>query len=186
RHCCSRFGPCEPWCALFATWAWQRAGIPIGRLPFTGWIYDWAASNTYVLGRKATPKPGDVVLFGTGPGSVHSSVHMGVVEDVYPRWIVTIEGDAARRVLRLAVPLDRPTRIGEPGPIYAFASPLPRPGPYRSRPRAEASRLTGPKLRAVIAGQDSASGLTPTDIRLQATIRALRAFQHMPYRAPGL
>lgn len=181
-HFCSRFGPCEPWCALFATWAWQRAGIPIGRLAFTGWIYDWAASNTYVLGRKATPKPGDAVLFGTGPASVHSSVHMGIVEDVYPGCLVTLEGDAAHRVLRLVVPLDHPTRIGEPGPIYAYASPLPRAGALRARPRAAVNRLRAPQLTAPAR----ASRLTPTDIRLHATIRSLRAFQHMPYRAPGV
>lgn len=185
-HFCSRFGPCEPWCALFATWAWQRAGIPIGRLAFTGWIYDWAARNTYVLGRKATPKPGDAILFGTGPASVHSSVHMGIVEDVYPGYLVTLEGDSAHRVLRLVVPLDRPTRIGEPGPIYAYASPLPRAGASASRAPRPAPRLSGGQLRAAIAGQDSAAGLTPTDLRLQATIRSLRAFQHMPYRAPGV
>jgi hypothetical protein len=183
-HFCNRFGPCEAWCSLFATWAWQKAGIGIGRLAFTGWMYDWAALNTYVLRPGATPKPGDAVLFGTGPASVHSSVHAGIVEDVYPGYLVTIEGDSAHRVLRLVVPVDRPTRIGEPGPIYAYASPL--ADGIGSRARAPARRLTGAQLRAAIAGQDSASGLTPTDIRLRATIRSLRAFQHMPYRAPGL
>ena len=181
-HFCSRFGPCEPWCALFATWAWQRAGVPIGRLAFTGWIYNWAASNTYVLGRKATAKPGDAVLFGTGPASVRSSVHMGIVEDVYPGWIVTLEGDSAHSVLRLVVPTAHPKTIGEPARIYAYASPLPRAGAARLRPRAAANRLRAPELAAAAR----ASRLTPTDIRLQATIRSLRAFQHMPYRAPGV
>jgi CHAP domain len=185
-HFCNRFGPCEVWCSLFATWAWQQAGIGIGRLPFTGSIYDWAALNTYVLRHEATPQPGDAALFGTGPASVHSSLHVGIVEDVYPGYIVTVEGDAAHRVLRFVVPVKHPKRVGEAGPIYAYASPLPGAGTSRSHARASAASLSGARLRAAIAGQDSAGGLTPTDLRLRTTIRSLRAFQHMPYRAPGL
>ena len=33
---CNPYGPCEEWCALFATWAWEQAGIPIPRYAFTG------------------------------------------------------------------------------------------------------------------------------------------------------
>ena len=64
---CNPYGPCEEWCALFATWVWQHAGVPIPSYPFTGSIYDWAASNTGVLPPTAAPSPGDAVLYGTGP-----------------------------------------------------------------------------------------------------------------------
>jgi hypothetical protein len=188
-HFCNRFGPCEPWCSLFATWAWQGAGIGVGRLAFTGWMYDWAAANTYVLRPDATPQPGDAVLFGSGPASVQSSLHVGIVEDVYPGYLVTVEGDAAHRVLRMVVPVDDATQAGEAGPIYAYASPLPGRGRGRSHApvaRPAAAQLGGARLREAIDAQDHASGPTPTDLRLRATIRSLRAFQHMPYRAPGL
>ena len=33
---CNPYGPCEEWCALFATWVWQQAGVPIPSYPFTG------------------------------------------------------------------------------------------------------------------------------------------------------
>ena len=42
---CNPYGPCEQWCALFATWAWEQAGIPIPRYAFTGDIWGWAAAH---------------------------------------------------------------------------------------------------------------------------------------------
>ena len=36
---CNPYGPCEEWCALFATWVWRQAGIPIPSYAFTGDIY---------------------------------------------------------------------------------------------------------------------------------------------------
>ena len=42
---CNPYGPCEEWCALFATWAWEQAGIPIPRYAFTGDIWGWAAAH---------------------------------------------------------------------------------------------------------------------------------------------
>ena len=41
---CNPYGPCEQWCALFATWAWEQAGIPIPRYAFTGDMDGWAAA----------------------------------------------------------------------------------------------------------------------------------------------
>ncbi len=46
---CNPYGPCEEWCALFATWVWEQAGVPIPSYPFTGSIYNWAAAHTAVL-----------------------------------------------------------------------------------------------------------------------------------------
>ena len=64
---CNPYGPCEEWCALFATWAWRQAGIPIPSYAFTGDIYHWAAAHGALLPPTATPEPGDAVLYGTGP-----------------------------------------------------------------------------------------------------------------------
>jgi hypothetical protein len=92
---CNPYGPCEEWCALFATWVWATAGVPIPSYPFTGSIFDWAATHTGVLPANGTPVPGDAVLYGTGPASTATSLHVGLVMQVWPDGaIVTIEGDA--------------------------------------------------------------------------------------------
>ena len=125
---CNPYGPCEEWCALFATWVWQRAGIPIPSYPFTGSIYGWAAAHTGVLPPTAAPVPGDAVLYGTGPYSTATSVHVGLVVQIWPDGaIVTIEGDAGPAPSgSLAVvingpylPLHSATYNGVP--VYAFA-----------------------------------------------------------------
>ncbi len=187
---CTKYGPCEEWCSLFSTWAWRGAGIPIGSFPFTGSVYYWAAANTYVLRPSARPRPGDSVLFGTGPGSVGTSLHIGIVEGVYPGYLVTIEGDSRHGVRRFVVPIHHPQAVGEPGGIYAYASPVPRvrassagAGAARARTSSPGERTLGPaQLRRALAYQARARRLSPGDRRLNHTIALLRAFQHMPYR----
>ncbi len=127
---CNPYGPCEEWCALFATWVWERAGVPIPSYPFTGNIYTWAAAHTGVLPPTATPLPGDAVLYGTGPYSTATSVHVGVVVQVWPDGaVVTVEGDAGPAPTgSLAVVVNGPylpsQSVSYNGvPIYAFAQP---------------------------------------------------------------
>ncbi len=194
---CTKYGPCEEWCSLFSTWAWRGAGIPIGSFAFTGSVFYWAGANTYVLGRSAQPRPGDTVLFGTGPASVGTSLHIGIVEAAYPGYLVTIEGDSRHGVRRYVVPIRHPQAVGEPGGIYAYASPVPRAraasagaSAARGKPARSAS-AGGPtwsrtQLRRAVARQAAASEPTPGDRRLDRAIASLRAFQHMPYRDGGV
>jgi hypothetical protein len=92
---CNPYGPCEQWCALFATWVWRRAGVPIPSYPFVGDVYTWAAQNTRALSPNSRPAPGDLVLYGTGPWNVDTAVHIGVVAQVWPDGAIdTVEGDA--------------------------------------------------------------------------------------------
>src|SRR5947209_474999 len=121
---CTIFGPCEEWCSLFVTWVWRHAGVPVPSLAFTGYLYDWARSAASVRGRRSVPRPGDAVLFGSGPSSVSTSLHVGIVEAAYPGYLVTIEGDSLHGVRRFVVPVRTPQRVGEPGPIYGYASPV--------------------------------------------------------------
>jgi len=125
---CNPYGPCEEWCALFATWVWQRAGVPIPSYPFTGSIYEWAATHTGVLPPTATPVPGDAVLYGTGPYSTATSVHVGLVVQVWPDGaVVTVEGDAGPAPSgSLAVVINGPYLPAQSTsyngvPVYAFA-----------------------------------------------------------------
>jgi hypothetical protein len=125
---CNAYGPCEEWCALFATWVWERAGVPIPSFPFTGSIYSWAAGHTGVLPPTAAPVPGDAVLYGTGPSSTSTSVHVGLIMQRWPDGaIVTIEGDAGPAPSgSLAVVINGPylpsqSTASNGVPIYAFA-----------------------------------------------------------------
>ncbi len=127
---CNPYGPCEEWCSLFATWIWEQAGVPIPSYPFTGNIYDWAAANTGVLPPWAAPAPGDAVLYGTGPGSTATSLHVGIVVQTWPDGaIVTVEGDAGPApVGSLAVIINGPYQPSQSAiyngmPIYAYAVP---------------------------------------------------------------
>jgi hypothetical protein len=127
---CNPYGPCEEWCALFATWAWRQAGIPIPSYAFVGYISSWAASHGALLPPTATPDPGDAVLYGTGPQNVYTAVHVGIVTQVWPDGAIdTVDGDSGPgRDGWLSVTINGPylpsdsleyNGVG----IYAFAQP---------------------------------------------------------------
>ena len=92
---CNPYGPCEEWCALFATWAWQQVGIPIPSYGFTGSMYEWAGTYGALLPPTATPAVGDAVLYGTGPQNADTSVHVAVITQEWPDGaLVTVDGDS--------------------------------------------------------------------------------------------
>jgi hypothetical protein len=123
---CTRYGPCEEWCALFVAWVWQHAGVEMaggtGPYAYSGTFYGWVAEHGgRDLGPKATPVPGDAVIYGWGP---RESEHVGIVEAVYGEEIVTIEGNFADRVERVGPFLPWLAQgEGEPGPVWAYAEP---------------------------------------------------------------
>jgi hypothetical protein len=127
---CNLYGPCEEWCALFATWVWNQQGIAIPRFAFTGDVYEWGAARGLALGPGQVPAAGDFALFGTGPSSLATSTHMGIVAQVWPDGaIISIEGDAGPEPNdTLAViengpylPADSVQFNGDP--IYAYVQP---------------------------------------------------------------
>jgi hypothetical protein len=127
---CNPYGPCEPWCSLFATWAWEAGGVPIPRYAFTGDMYTWASQHGGVFPPWAWPVRGSAVLYGTGPWSVATSVHVGIVAQVWPDGaIATVEGDAGPGppgrfnviINGPFLPSQSPAYNGFP--IYAFAVP---------------------------------------------------------------
>lgn len=127
---CNPYGPCEEWCALFATWVWETAGIPVPRYSFVGDVYDWARAHTRVNPARDRPFPGDLVLYGTGPQNVHTSPHIGVVAQVWPDGeIDTIEGDAGpgpggwTSVVVNGPYLPAQSYFANGMPIYGFALP---------------------------------------------------------------
>jgi len=93
----------EPWCADFVSWAWRRAGVPIGfggrgsdYVPeLSAWAlvtrrWKWARSGY-------RPKAGDLVVYNT---SVSQRGHIGLVARTRNGKIHTIEGNYQDRVSR--------------------------------------------------------------------------------------
>jgi hypothetical protein len=99
----NKWGPTgQPWCSYFATSMWRSAGVNIPKYGFTGDVYKWGERNHLAYDRGAIAhqaKPGDTILFGTGP-SWAGSEHIGIIEKVEGNKITTIEGNANDQVER--------------------------------------------------------------------------------------
>jgi cell wall-associated NlpC family hydrolase len=97
------YGPTTYWCSSFATAMWRRAGVDIPVLPFTGDVYRWGQRHGKAYGNgdlKQNVRPGDVLLFGTGPQSPATSKHIGIVEKVDGDTVTLIEGNSGDQVRR--------------------------------------------------------------------------------------
>ncbi|MDA8278795.1 MAG: CHAP domain-containing protein [Actinomycetota bacterium] len=92
---CNPYGPCEEWCALFTAWTWNQNGVPLTSDGFTGDLYNEIENNYSVLPESDQPAAGDVVFYGTGPQNTSTSVHAGIVIQVWPDGaLTTVEGDS--------------------------------------------------------------------------------------------
>lgn len=101
----NKYGPQGYWCSNFATWVWQKSGVDIGILPFTGDVYEWGRQHGLAYHSLEKARPGDVLLFGTGPQSPSTSTHIGIVESVHGNQVTLIEGNSADQVRRVTHPL---------------------------------------------------------------------------------
>lgn len=87
-----------PWCATFVSWAAGQAGAPIGERG-QGYaavedIEAWGRRTGRLLSAEATPRPGDIILYG--------GRHVGIVESVGPgERVTTVEGNHSHRVERV-------------------------------------------------------------------------------------
>jgi len=110
----NKYGPKGYWCSNFATWVWQKSGVDIGILPFTGDVYGWGRDHGLAYGKNSLDeaKPGDVLLFGTGPQSPQTSTHIGIVESVHGNQVTLIEGNSADKVQRVTHTLSSSTFYG--------------------------------------------------------------------------
>jgi peptidoglycan DL-endopeptidase CwlO len=88
------FGPTAPWCSSFATAMWRKAGVDIPLYPFTGDVFHWGQRNGHAYHDLSHVRPGDVLLFGTGPQSPSTSTHIGIVEKVEHGQVTLIEGNS--------------------------------------------------------------------------------------------
>jgi hypothetical protein len=78
----------EEWCADFAAWAWQNAGLHVtygyGPEEINGAavsFYDWARANGqwHAATSRYVAAPGDVAVYGLSLGAVPSAVHVAIV-----------------------------------------------------------------------------------------------------------
>ena len=83
-----------PWCGTFVAWCYNEAGkyrkvSPVNRFGSLGYVPSYSRYanryNKWINKKKA--KAGDIIVFGWNR-------HVGLVEGVYGKYIVTIEGNA--------------------------------------------------------------------------------------------
>jgi hypothetical protein len=83
----------EEWCADFAAWAWQRAGVPFtygyGPDEINGAavsFYEWAVANGawHPATSGYVAAPGDVAVYGLSLGADPSAAHVAIVTDDPP------------------------------------------------------------------------------------------------------
>lgn len=118
----------EPWCAIFVWWVETQAGVA---LPIkTAGVYALMAAFKAQGAFFSNPQPGDVVLYNFGAG------HCGLVEQVSPTTITTIEGntgiasnDNGGEVMRRVRPLN--------SSIFGYGRPNYSPGPVVPTPIQE-------------------------------------------------
>ncbi|WP_372672861.1 CHAP domain-containing protein [Amycolatopsis kentuckyensis] len=108
------YGPTAAWCSSFATAMWRKAGVKIPVLPFSGDVYHWGERNGHAYGKNALheAKPGDVLIFGTGPQNTSTSTHIGIVEKVDGNRVTMIEGNSGDAVRRNTHTLSASTFYG--------------------------------------------------------------------------
>ncbi|WP_103349000.1 CHAP domain-containing protein [Amycolatopsis sp. CA-128772] len=108
------YGPTAAWCSSFATAMWRKAGVKIPVLPFSGDVFHWGQRNGHAYGKQSLheARPGDVLIFGTGPQSTATSTHIGIVEKVEGNRVTMIEGNSGDAVRRNTHTLSASTFYG--------------------------------------------------------------------------
>lgn len=97
----------EPWCADFVSWAWRRAGQPIGfggqGSDYVPELVAWARLSHRWRAARLTyrPMPGDLVVY-TQSGQRYG--HVGIVVRVKGGRMATVEGNYRDQVSRRFLP----------------------------------------------------------------------------------
>ena len=109
-----KYGPSTYWCSLYTTWVWRKSGVKIPQYAFTGDVYKWGQRNHTAFDKNhlKDAKPGDVLLFGSGPENANTSKHIAIVESVEGNTVHTIEGNSGNQVQRQTHTLSSSTFYG--------------------------------------------------------------------------
>jgi hypothetical protein len=109
-----------PWCAYFASWAANQAGIPLGEagqgFGAVSAVADWGKrTGRFFEPGTQTPQPGDLIIWG--------GEHIGIVESVGADGSInTIEGNSSNAVSRRTYGPDGGGATGFVRPGEAVAS----------------------------------------------------------------
>jgi len=104
KNNCNPYGGCMPWCSLYATWAWNKAGDAIPKFSFTGDLYSWGLKHNRAHNGVDGVGPGDLVLYGTGPQNTKTSTHVDIVIEVLPNSkLRVIGGNVKNKVVERTV-----------------------------------------------------------------------------------
>jgi hypothetical protein len=102
---CSNGDLSEEWCADFAAWVWQKAGVPIAYQYINGDLnssaasfYEWgeAKGTWHPVGSGYVPQPGDVAVYGLDTADLiaaHVAVVIGYVRGQQGPIAVNGDGD---------------------------------------------------------------------------------------------
>ena len=85
-----------PWCAMFVSWVFDRAGQEMPGLPTASCSV--IVSNNRGTSRSVSirdAKPGDVILFDWNPSAGDGADHVGIVEKNCGSYVQTIEGNTS-------------------------------------------------------------------------------------------
>jgi hypothetical protein len=93
----------EQWCADFAAWVWQKAGVPVTYAYLNGDLnsssasfYEWGLRHGtwHAVGSGYVPQPGDVAVYGLDPETLVAA-HVAVVigSDPGDRGPIAVNGD---------------------------------------------------------------------------------------------
>jgi hypothetical protein len=110
----------EPWCADFVSWAWRRAGVPLGfgglGSDYVPELVAWARlTRKWHWARDGyTPRTGDLIVYSSG-GSRRG--HIGLVVKVGGGRVHTVEGNLRDRVMRRSVKGWAPMVTGYISPV---------------------------------------------------------------------
>ena len=133
----------NPWCAMFVSWCFFQAGLPLPASTEKGFAYTPSGANWFKKNgkwRDSSPQKGDVVFFDFPGDNVNRISHVGIVESVNADGSInTIEGNTDERGGRTGGKVMRRVRkvgiVGYGVPDYAAQSeqepvpPTPEPAP---------------------------------------------------------
>jgi hypothetical protein len=119
----------SPWCAYFASWVWQQAGVGNSVMGHCGngtasTIQTWAARNREYRPLSSGARIGDLILFGSPNNCRHVAIVVNVRSDGFVQLIGGNEsggyGNGGVRFTNWT----NPASIMRSGPAYGYASPL--------------------------------------------------------------
>ena len=99
------FNMSTPWCCIFVSWVANQAGVPTSIIKhfasctqMTNWFSGQGLFKKYPA---YTPKPGDLIMYDWDKSG--DSDHVGFVESVNGKSVVTIEGNYSDSVKRRTI-----------------------------------------------------------------------------------